>query len=313
MGKWGILLMVVLAVSGVSGAVVLVYNLVAPPIYQRFYNRGMAYERVGQWQQALEEFDKARSESSFSDEPEARVIERSILRKAGDLLTLRTLNLDEGVRRYWMLVERGASGVDAEYALRRLSELYGQFSINCQLSIPYIRTYLKKYPQNGNAPLLKREMIRCFFSQGEMVQAIVEANDFLNTWPQNPLRPQVLMDMGAAYFVGENYSEAMTIFQNLSKDAGASADIRSESLIMSGRCLLESGMTEAAIEVFKTALKDSSKPQVVQVYLKAAQEANKRAVEQATAQPERKGRPLPQAPKRGKRGRQKSIDSERQE
>jgi len=287
-GKIRVLLLLLLVVAGLGGAGVMGYLWLKPPMHEIFYNRAQSYASSDQWQKALVEYDKASSEASLSDLENSKAIEIAAIRASADILSLHMGKLDDAAKRYWLLVEHPKAGKDnAEYALRRMFELYRDFSVNCRLSLPFISRYIKRFPASETAPQLKRDEIRCLLSSGELVQARVEADAFLKQWPGHALRFDVLSDKGTALFSGEHYDEAVAVYTSFETLPDVPAPYRADALLMRGRCLLETGYFEQSIEILKEALKATNRPNVVQIYLTAAREAWTRALESQQAKPKR--------------------------
>ena len=287
-GKIRLLLLFVLVALGIGGAAVMGYVLLKPPMHEVFFDRAQSYAANDQWQEALEEYSKAGSEAALSNLETAPAIRAAAIRGAADILSLRMGKLDDAAKRYWELVELpGASDETREYALRRMFELYRDFSVNCRLALPFITRYMERFPTGEAAPLLKRDEIRCLLGSGELVQARVEADAFLKQWPGHALRFDVLSDKGTALFSGEHYDEAMKVYAQMQADSSAPEKYRGDAMLMRGRCLLETGYFEKAIEALKEALKATDRPAVVQVYLNAARDAWTRALESQQAKPKR--------------------------
>ena len=286
-GKIRLLLLVLLVMAGFGGAGVMGYVWLKPPMHEIFFSRAESYARAGDWPKALIEYEKASSEAALSDLESAGAIEIAALKASADILSLRMGKLDDAAKRYWTLVEHPKAGAEAEYALRRMFELYRDFSVNCRLSLPFISRYIERFPQSDTAPQLKRDEIRCLLSSGELVQARVEADAFLKQWPGHTLRFDVLSDKGTALFAGEHYDEAMAVYQSIEAMPDASAKNRADAMLMRGRCLLETGYFEQAIDVLKEALKATDQPSVVQIYLNAARDAWTRSLESQQAKPQR--------------------------
>ena len=282
-----ILFVVAMTGFGMTGLCIILYQELMPPLHHRFFTRAETHAAAGRWEDALLDFEKARSESALSDDDGALAIERRSMQNIADIQSLRLGDMDKAARSYWLLVEKFPGTRAAEYSLQRLYQIYRDFSVNCRLSLPFIQRYLKRYPTSPAAPAMARQQVRCLVAENDLAQARVEATAFLERYPGSDLFCPVMMDMGLSFFVSENYGDAKGWFDKVRGLESCGAGAQGEASIMAGRCLLESGHFDNAIELFKEIIKGSDNPGLVQVYLNAAVEARKRSQEQVEAVPER--------------------------
>ncbi len=269
---WGLFLFLMVGLA-LYGAGIMIYNFFAPPIYQRFFDRAVNYEHKQDWENALTEYEKARSEAALhKDDPTASRIELESLKAAADILSIRMGKLDEGAKRYFMLATKADDPEMVQYAIMRLAELFSDYSINCKLSMPFIRQFLEKFPNAKEVPRLLRAKIRCYINNGELEQAVAESREFLKRYPKNPHYMDVLIDMANALFVLERYEEAFTtvgpIINGQQKDVPQS--VLSKALVIAGRSEMEQGFFEKALDYFDRAMKITDEPRVVRVYIETA-------------------------------------------
>ncbi len=270
---------IIMGVAGVAGAIV---YLLTPPIYVRFYNRAVKYEQKQLWDKAIVEYEKAASEAAIAGAgaEDAKDVETKSLKAAGDINTLKLSKLNDGLKDYFKLAERHPASEHGKYAQIRLVEMLTQFAQNCVLAAPFIKRYAKSFPKDQHTPALLREGIRCSMTNGRLNDAQADALEFLTNYPNDALYMDVTLDLANAYFMAERYDEAEKTLDPMIKNENIPKDAWTAAFVLYGRCALEKGLTEKAIEIFKKAVSVSAKPQIAQVYLNAAKEAFARKDEQ---------------------------------
>ncbi len=259
-GKLVVYLILVLAGIAVG------YMMFSGTKWKEYQQNALSLTRDGQYEEAVAEWLKAKSEADKDPSPEGQAAR---LRGQKELAILHDLYRHDyplAIKEYKLIVERFPHAPEALWAAERLARIFAFKTPNMTEAETWYRWLIDHAPTGKEQNRFRYTLAKLFVDVGDFEPARELLGHILAAEPNEEQGADSLFLLGESFLLEKQYAEALERLQLLRERYPESEQSQLAGLDV-GTCLYELGRYEEAVRVLKEILSSYPNPAVVQTKL----------------------------------------------